>query len=188
MRRSIFAFGLLLLTVGAVLLFSSQVPFKPEPYRSWKTVAESSENSIEGHLTKGDNFKIYLSPPHYTVPLPKDFEISLNVTDPIGNTTTVFIPLARSETGWVLAIAEHKILVANHTGIHSVTLVDLPPFLSIDYLAIRKEEYIELELEYPYGSLFIPGALVAIGGLAVTVWSGKMSRRRRIKYKRISAE
>ena len=187
MRRSIFAFGLLLLTVGAVLLFSSQVPFKPEPYRSWKTVAESSENSIEGHLTEGDNFKIYLSLPPYTVPLPKDFEISLNVTDPIGNTTTVFIPLGRSETGR-LAIAERKILVANHTGIHSVTLVDLPPFLPIDSLAIRKEEYIESELEYPYGSLFIPGALVTIGGLAVTVWGGKMSRRRPIKYKRISAK
>lgn len=187
MRRSIFAFGLLLLTVGVVLSFSSQVPFKPEPYSSWITVAESSENSIEGHLTEGDNFKIYLSPPPYTVPLPKDFEISLNVTDPIGNTTTVFIPLGRSETGNP-AITERKILVANHTGIHSVTLVDLPPFLSIDSLAIRKEEYIEPELEYPYGSLFIPGALVAIGGLAVTVWSGKMSRRRRIKYKRISAE
>lgn len=190
MRRDLLALGILLLFLGVVFISGSRVVVKPEPLEKWVVVEDTSAEQptsslfVQGRLTRGDRFRVYfeLAPPS-PGPFSMDATVLVNLTDPNGYVEPYYIPIERDEGGTLRLMAPFPGGVANYTGTYKVSAEAILGVF-FNYLDLQKIEIEEKEPQYPYGVLFPVGIAVLLGGVGISLLGTKISRRKRIRYKR----
>ena len=191
MRRDLLALGMFLLLLGVVFMSGSRVVVKPEPLERWVVVEDATAEQptpslfVQGRLTYGDRFRVYfeLAPPS-PGPFSSDATVLVNLTDPNGYMEPYSIPIDRDEAG-LRPMAPFPRGVANYTGTYKASAEAIWG-ISLNYLGLQKIELEEKELQYPYGILLPVGIAILLGGVGILLLGAKISRRKRIRYKRLS--
>jgi len=167
----------------------SRVVVKPEPFERWVVVEDvtveepASSLFLQGSLTHGDKYRVYfeLAPPS-TGPFSMDTTVAVNLTDPNGYMEPYYIPIEREDLTLQLA-APFPEGVANYTGSYNVSAKAMLEIF-LNYLSLQKIELVEREPQYPYSILLPVGIAILVGGVAISLLGAKISRRKRIRYKR----
>ncbi|MFQ5999577.1 MAG: hypothetical protein ACE5J6_02240 [Candidatus Bathyarchaeia archaeon] len=147
--------------------------------------------SVQGDLEEGDGFRVYFT----LEPLPqprisKDASVLINVTDPEGS---VFGYATQEKYDIPLELQGVKVVtmkpfpkdVANHTGTYKIDAWAIWG-VRLLYLALEKMELQEREPQYPYSNLFPIGVTVALGGIGISVFGVKSSKRKKVRLRRRS--
>lgn len=192
MRKDLLALGILLLFLGVVFISGSRGVVKPDPLEKWVVVEDvtpeepASSLFVQGILTMNDTYRVYFElAPFPSGPFSIDTFAQVNVTDPNGYMESYSIPIERDEMGLLQATESLPGGVANYTGTYEVS-AEVPEIFGVNFrsLGIQKIELEERELEYPYGILLPVGSVILLGGVAISILGAKVSRRKRIRYKR----
>jgi len=189
MRRDLLALGLFLLFLGVVFISASRVTVKLEPLEKWVVVEDvrveepASSLVVEGHLAREDRYRVYfvLAPPS-PGPFSLDTTVLVNLTDPNGYMESYYIPIEREDLMLFLK-APFPEGVANYTGTYKVRAEAILGVF-FNYLSLQKIELVEREPQYPYGTLLPVGIAILLGGVGISILGAKISKRRRIRYRR----
>lgn len=185
MRRNLLALGVLLVFLGLFFLSVSRTVMKPE--LSWAIVENTRANksteklSLQGYLTKGDRFQVTFgidqnsSSPFFLEP-----GVYVNVTDPNGYSSFYNIDLTTDEYGYVLRLDPWPEDVANYTGSYTVAAEAFDILLKS--LVLHRQ--VKTEPGYPYSFLFPVGIGILLGGGGISLFGVKISKPKRIRYKR----
>lgn len=186
MKKNILALGIFLLFLGIVLIGVSGMDVS-KPEKKWTVVSEVKEEeatpltklAVQGNLEQGDTFRAYfeLSPRPQTGAYSIDVAVVVNLTDPNGNTRTYDIPI--TYVGIMPANLEpFPEGVANYTGTYKLDAWGIWG-AALNYLALKKMEFEEVEPQYPYSNLSFVGGATFLGGIGTLFLGIKAPRRKR---------
>lgn len=192
MRKDLLAIGIFLIFLGLISVASSRVAIKPEPTQDWVVVEKTEvlqpteKLSVQGDLTSGDRFRANFGLSRSTGPgiVPEVSMILVNLTDPNGEIESSQIPLDL-QGGAVTPMAPFPKGIANYTGTYKVDARTIGVVL-LNEVALEKMEIEEKELQYPYANLLPIGIAIFIGGFGISLLGVKLSKRKRMLYKRRS--
>lgn len=202
MKPVISAMGLLLVLIGVIFIFSSNLSYEKQN-STWKIVeSEVNTTQISSNFTAGDRVKLIIAPnSEWSRFVEPDLHkyVWVNITDRYGNTTFYEITYAKLPGSYQIAMYNVTLMTADgfgsqdeeppnkegivgkaiYTGEYTAEVWGIfPPGGGLPGSLTFFKEEVTFTTEYPYSGYFYPAIVMVPVGVFLAIWGAKTSKRK----------